>query len=69
MVGGGIHYEVDLWQRETIFWACSIDVSEVDAESPLAVRFFDEYDVGQPFLVLHLSDYSCMEELADLLVD
>ena len=40
MVGSGIHDEVDLWQRETVFLACSVDVSEVDAESPLAVRFF-----------------------------
>ena len=46
MAGCGIYYEVDPWQRETIFWACSIDVSEIDAESPFAVRFFDEYDVG-----------------------
>ena len=69
MAGCGIYYEVDSWQRETIFWACSVDVSEVDAESPLAVRFFEEYDVGQPFRVLHLSDCLCLEELADLLVD
>ena len=46
IVGSGIHDEVDSRQRETIFWACFIDVSEVDAESPLAVRFFDKYDVG-----------------------
>ena len=46
MAGGGIHDEVDSQQRETIFWACFVDVSEVDAESPLAVRFFDKYDVG-----------------------
>ena len=46
MAGGGIHDEVNSWQRETIFWACFIDVSEVDAKSPLAVRFFDKNDVG-----------------------
>ena len=69
MAGCGIHYEVDSWQRETIFWACSVDVSEVDAESPLAVRFFDEYGVGQPFRVLHLSYCPSLEELVDLLVD
>ena len=68
MAGYGI-YEVDPWQRETIFWACSVDISEVDAESPFVVRFFDEYDVGQPFRVLHLSDCPCLEELADLLID
>ena len=69
MASCGIYYEVDPWQRETIFWACSIDVSEVDAESPFSVSFFDEYDVGQPFRVLHLSDRPCLEKLADLLID
>ena len=68
MAGCGIYNEVDPWQRETIFCACSADVSEVDAESPLVVRFFDEYDVGQPFRILHFSDYPCLEELDDLLI-
>ena len=65
----GIYDEVDSRQRETIFWACSIDVSEVDAESPLAVCFFEEYDVDQPFRIFHLSDCPCLEEFFDLLVD
>ena len=69
MADYGIYDEVDPWQRETIFWACLVDVSEVYAESPLPVRFCDEYDVGQPFRVFHLSDYPCLEELIDLLVD
>ena len=68
MVGCGVYYKVDPRQRETIFRACLIDVSKVDAESPFAVRFFDEYDVGQPFMVLHFSDCPCLEELADLLI-
>ena len=46
MAGSGIHDEVDLRQRETVLWACFVDVSEVDAKSPLAVCFFDKYDVG-----------------------
>ena len=65
----GIYDEVDSWQRETIFWACSVDVSEVDAESPLVVRFFVEHDVGQPFRVFHFSDCSYLEKFVDLLVD
>ena len=69
MAGCGIYYEVNPWQRETVFWACSVDVSEVNAESPLAVHFFEEYDIGQPFRVLHLSDFPDLEELADLLID
>ena len=34
MVGSGIHDEVDTQQRETVLWACFVDISEVDAESP-----------------------------------
>ena len=68
MAGCGIYNEVYPWQRETIFWACLVDVNEVDAESPLAVHFFEEYDVSQPFRILHFSDCPCLEELADLLI-
>ena len=46
MAGSGIHDEVDSRHRETVFWACFVDVNEVDAESPLAVHFFYKYDVG-----------------------
>ena len=69
MAGSGIHDEVDSRQRETVFWAYSVDVSEVDADSPLVVLFFDKYDVGQPLGIFHLSDCSCLDEFADLLVD
>ena len=69
MAGCGIYDEVDSQQKETVFWACSNDVSEVDAESPLVVRFFNQYNVGQPLRVFHFSDCSCLEEFADLLVD
>ena len=69
MVGCGIYDEVDSRQREAIFWACFVDVSEVDTELPLAVCFFEKHDVSQPLWVLHLSDCPCLEEFADLLVD
>ena len=51
MAGCCIYDDVDSRQRETILWACSVEVSEVDAESPLTVHFFDEYSVGQPFRI------------------
>ena len=35
----------------------------------LSFAFFDEYDVGQPFRVLHFSDRPCLEEFADLLIN
>ena len=69
MAGCGIYDEVDPEQRETILWARSIDVSEVDIELPLVVCFFGKYDVGQPLRILHLPDRSCLEEFVDLLVD
>ena len=52
-----------------MFWACLVDVGEIDAKSPFAIRFFDEYDVGQPFKVFHFLDCTCLEELADLLIN
>ena len=69
MAGCGVHDEVYPWQRETVLWTCFVDVGEVDTELPLAVRFSDEYDVGQPLKVLYLPDCSCMEEFADFLID
>ena len=69
MAGCGIYDEVDPRQRETVLWACSVDISEVDAESPFVVCFFDKYDVGQPFRIFYLSDCSRLEEFGDLLVD
>ena len=69
MASCGIYDEVDPWYRETVLWARSVVVSEVDAESPLAVCFFDKYDVGQPFRIFYLSDFPRLEEFADLLVD
>ena len=69
MASSGIYDEVDSRQSETVIWARTVNVSEVDAESPLVVYFFDKYDVGQPFRIFHLSDCSCLEEFADLLVD
>ena len=53
MAGCGVHDEVDPWQREAVLWACFVDVSEVDTESPLAICFFNEYDVGQQLRILY----------------
>ena len=69
MARGGVHDEVDPGQREAILRASSVYVSEVDSESPLAIFFFDEHNISQPLGIFHLSDRSCLEELADLLVD
>ena len=64
-----VHDEVDPWQREVVLWARFVYVSEVDTESPLAIFFFDEYNVSQPLRILDLPDRSCLEEFANLLID
>ena len=69
MASCGVYDEVDSRQRETVLWACFVDVSEVDIESSFAICFFDKYDVGQPLRILHLPDRSSLEEFADFLVD
>ena len=69
MAGCGVYNEVDPRQRETVLWACFVDVSEVDKESPFSICFFNKCDVGQPLRILHLPDSSCLEEFADFLVD
>ena len=48
IAGCGVYDEVYPRQRETVLWTCFVDVSEVDTESPLAICFFDDYDIGQP---------------------
>ena len=45
MARSGIYNEVDSRHRETILWARFVDVREVDAEPPLVVCCFYEYDV------------------------
>ena len=69
MASCSVHDEVDPWQREAVFWACFVDVGEVDTESPFTICFFDEYYISQPLWILHLPDRSCLKEFADLLVD
>ena len=69
MACSSVHDEVDPGQREVVLRASFVYVSEVDTESPLAICFFDEHDISQPLGIFHLSDRSCLEELADLLVD
>ena len=65
----GVHDEVDPWQREAVLRARFVYVSEVDTESLLAICFFDEYNIGQPLRIFYFSYRSCLEELADFLID
>ena len=69
MSSSGIYDEIDSWQREDVLWACFIYVSEVDTESPLAIGFLDEYNIGQPLGIFYFSYCSRLEEFADFVVD
>ena len=69
MACSSVYDEVDPRQREAVLRASFVYVSEVDIELPLAICFFDEYNIGQPLGIFYLSDRSCLEELVDLLVD
>ena len=46
MARGGIYYKVDPRQGKTVFRAGSINVSEVNAESPFSIFLFDENHVS-----------------------
>ena len=61
MADRSVYDEVDPWQREAVLWARFVYVNEVDTELPLAILFFDEYDVSQPLRILDLPDCSLME--------
>ena len=69
VTGRSVYYEINPRQGEATLWAGSIDVCEIDAKPPLAVCFFDENNVGQPFRVLYFSDCLCLDELTNLFID
>ena len=52
----GVHYQVDPRKGKAIFRTGSVDISEVNAESPFAVCLFDKDYVSQPVRVFHFSD-------------
>ena len=64
MAGYGVYDEVYPRQRETVLWTCFVDVSEVDTKLPLAICFFNEYDVGQPLKILYFPNRPYMEEFS-----
>ena len=68
MFSSGIYDEVDSWEREAVLWASFIYVSEVDTESPLAIGFLDEHNIGQPLEIFYFSYCSYLEEFSDFLV-
>ena len=65
----GIHNLIYLWQRETVFWACIIEVGVNDAHPPFAFLFGYHHYICQSVWVLHLSDESGFQQLVNLIPD
>ena len=66
---GGVHNLVYLWQRETVFWACIIEVGVIDAHLSFAFLFGHHHYICQPVRVIHLYDESGFQQLVNLIPD
>jgi len=51
-----IHHLVNPWQRKVVFGVGQVEISEVDADSPLAILLLHQDRVGEPFWVTRLSN-------------
>ena len=69
VASSGVHYEVDPGQGKAIFRASPVNISKVNAESPLAICLLDENHISQPVGIIYFPDSSGLEEFADLFVD
>ena len=56
MFGGGINYQVNLWQRKTIFWAGFVVVGEINTYSLLFPLLGGDDNVGEPIWIVRFSD-------------
>ena len=65
----GIHNLLYPWQRETVFWACIIEVGVIDAHPSFTFLFGYHHYICQPVQVLHFSDESGFQQLVNLIPD
>ena len=65
----GVYNLVYLWQMETVFWACIIEVGVIDAHPPFAFLFGYHYYIRQPVRILHFSNESGFHQLINLIPD
>ena len=65
----GVHYKVDPRYGKAIFWTGSVDIGEVNAESPFSIRLFDEDYITQPVRVFYFSDSFGLEEFINFFID
>ena len=56
MFGGGINFQINLWQRKIIFWTHFVEVGEVNTYSPLFSIFWGDDNGGEPISVVRFSD-------------
>jgi hypothetical protein len=52
--GGGVDQSINAGEREAVFGTSLIEVGEIYAHSPFAVRFLYQDHIGQPFRVMNL---------------
>jgi hypothetical protein len=64
-----VHNLVHSWQCIVVFWCGLVEISEIDAHSPLAVLFLDRHRVGQPFGIHDFADDGGVKQPLNLLLD
>ena len=56
MTSSGINHYVDVGKWKGVFGTCLVQVSEVDANSPLPILLSHDDDIGELFGILYLAD-------------
>ena len=56
MTSGGVDHHVDVGKWKGVLGTCLVQVSEVNANSPLPILLLHDDDIGELVGVLHLTD-------------
>ena len=56
MTSGCVDHHVDVGKWKVVIGTCLVQISEVDANSPLPVLLLHDNDIGEPVGVLYLAD-------------
>ena len=68
MLGSYISYQINLWQRKTVFMAGLVQVSKINAHPLFSTLFRGDDDVGQPFWIMGFFDNTCLDEFRPLFI-
>ena len=63
---GGVHNLIYPRQRETVFWACIVEIGVIDAHSPLPFLFGDHHYICQPIRILNFFNKSSFQQFVNL---